>query len=316
MEIVLRSLSPADVPAVVQLQTRYSQIYPGVPVVPGEIYLSPGFQEGRNVFCALDPQGQLLAYAPVFAQIVDGAPAHIPHSVWTEIKAQPDLQDPGPVKDRLYDCVVQRARELTAPFAGRPARLVFEYRAVETPAIAYVSSKSFEYNESVFGMTRDLSAPVPEAVIPAGMTLRRWKMEHQDEQRQYVAARNECFPEAPITLADWQYYMQSPQWAVGVMIAAFDEDELAGCVHVYWDEHENQQSGRRGASTEDVFVRAPWRGRGLARAMLCEALAFLKEHDLEEARLAVRARNDNALSLYLNLGYQVVQTSQFFEKYL
>ncbi len=318
-KIDIRTLTPADLPQIVGLQQVYASRYPGAPVIPGEYYLSPAFHEGQDVFCAFDhaPDGErLVAYAPVYAQIVQDGPAELPHRLWTEVKAHPDLLDPDPLKEQLLEQVTRRSRELVQPFPGRAARLIFDYRTTELPAIRFVLTHGFAYTESVFYLRRDLNAPLPEVSKPEGIHIRRWRMGSELEQTAYVAARNECFPEAPIQMDEWRYYMQSPQWAVGVMIGAFSGVDLVGAVNVYWDDEKNRQIGRMIGSTEDIFVRAPWRGKGIARAAIVEGMRYLIEHGLEEAHLCVLAQNQNALGLYKGLGYQVMQESRFYAKAL
>ena len=323
--IVIRTFSSADAAAVMDLQRAYTDIYPGAPVIPAEMYLSPAFHGGQDVFCAYDGES-LLAYAPLYVQLIEAGPADLPHVAWVEMKSSLSLLDSQMVKDALLERLMGRARQLVADAAGgsgRPIRMTFEYRASEKPAAAYVQSKGFAYVESVFLMRRDLTMPLPagEGTIRDGaaaarlaLALRRWKMPAVEDQRAYITARNECFPEAPITLESWQYYMLSPQWAAGVMIAGFDGAELAGAVNVYWDEAENRHAERPAGYTEDIFVRAPYRGRGLARAMIVDGMRYLKEHGLREARLNVRAVNETALTLYQRLGYQVSQESRFYAK--
>ena len=165
-------------------------------------------------------------------------------------------------------------------------------------------------------MRRDLAQPIPTIHPPDGIRLQRWRMESQSEQEQYVAARNECFPEAPAKLEDWQYFLRSPMWAVGTSIAAFASDELAGNVTVYWNPDSNRQSGVQAGHTENIFVRSAWRGQGIAPAMIVEGMQYLRDHGMTEARLEVRALNENALGLYRKLGYEVVQQSRFYAKEL
>lgn len=310
MTYSIQTITPADFAPVVELQKAYAQEHPGVPVFPGEMYVSPGFHEGADVFCAFDEQHRLVAYAPVFVQIIDLGPEQLPHIAWTEVQALPGLADARAVKDALLDCVQRRARSIAAGFPGRGLRLTFEYRQSEAQAIDYVLSRGFQCIESVFSMTRDLTLPIPAGQAPAGVTIRRWKMESEPEQVAYLEARNECFPEAPLRLADWQYYMQSPQWQSGTMIAAFEDGKVVGCVNVYWT------PGDTSGATEDIFVRAPWRGRGIARAMIAEGLAYLKEHGLVDAHLGVRALNDNALGLYRQMGFAMEMEIRFYGKNL
>ena len=68
---------------------------------------------------------------------------------------------------------------------------------------------------------------------------------------------------------------------------------------------ENAQFGMQRGWTDPVYVRRPWRKRGLARALLARALLKLKELGMTEAALGVDAQNPNgALGLYESLGFR------------
>jgi len=285
------------------------------------MYLSPAYHGGQDIFCAfLDDR--LVGYAPVYAQLIEQGPENLPHVIWTEIKVLPDLPEIDTIKDELLARVIAHAQTILTQARAqqaipkRKARMMFEYRLNEFEPAAYVLARGFEFSESVFSMRRDLAQPFPTAHPPDGIRLLRWRMESPPEQEQYVAARNECFPEAPVKLEDWQYFLQSPMWAVGTSIAAFAGEELAGNVAVYWDPEANRQSGVQAGYTEEIFVRSAWRGQGIAPAMIVEGMQYLREHGMTEARLEVRALNENALGLYRRLGYEVVQQSRFYGKEL
>jgi ribosomal protein S18 acetylase RimI-like enzyme len=318
-QITIHPFSTEYVQQVVDLQQAYSAVYQGVPVFPGEMYLSPGFHGGQDVFCATMDH-QLVGYAPVYAQLVDSGPEDLPHQIWTEIKVRPDLPEINDVKDCLMERVIAHAGQLVDEathqqnLPERKIRILFEYRVNEVESAAYVQSRGFQRQESVFSMRRDLTAPFPQASIPAEIRLEQWKMDSLPDQVKYVAARNECFPEAPVQLDDWRYFLGSPMWAVGTSIAAFAGEDLAGNVAVYWDETANAQSGVQAGYTEFIFVRPSWRGKGIAQAMIVEGMRYLREHGMTEARLEVRALNEHALRLYQGLGYVVVQESRFYAK--
>jgi ribosomal protein S18 acetylase RimI-like enzyme len=161
-------------------------------------------------------------------------------------------------------------------------------------------------------MRRDLLLDIPRLPAVDGVCIRPWRLESEAEQQAYVHARNMCFPEAPIALGDWQYFMQSPQWSVGTTMAAFHHDELIGNLALFWDEAENQRSGHKIGYTEYIFVLPAWRGKNLARTLITNGLQYLKGHGLEEAHLGVRAQNQNALGLYTQLGYEVIRESRFY----
>jgi ribosomal protein S18 acetylase RimI-like enzyme len=309
--INIRTIQPTDTSEIFALELAYAGVYPGAIVVPAELYLSPGFHGGQDVFLAWRGT-ELLAYAPHYFQVVDGPP-DLPHRAWVEIKAKPGLEEAeaAKVKDLLLERLLARSQTLAAQHPGRPVRTAFQYNPNEEPAIAYVQSRGFAKAESLYGMRRDLTQPIPDAPAPQGIRLRRWRMETEAEQAAYVAARNECFPEAPTDLRDWQYFLGSQEWANGVMVAAFDGNELAGCVLAYWP---GTSDDPLAGYTEYIFTRPAWRGKGIARAMITEAMRYLKEHGKQAAKLEVLALNEGALGVYRGLGYEVLSESSFFVK--
>ena len=307
--ITIQPFIASHIPAVMELQSAYASVYPDAPVIPGEAYLSPGFE--GNVFCAFDETGKLLGYAPLYPVLMRDE-SQSPHTLWAEVKTHPESDAQNEIKDQLWERIILRAREVTREFPGHPIHLTFQYFSSETASVAYVTSKGCQHTESVFTMRRDLSQEVPCVQTLEGIAIRPWRMQSEAEQRMYVQARNECFPEAPVELGEWQYFMSSPQWSVGTTFAAFDGDELAGNVSVFWDEAENQKTGKRVGFTEYIFVRSQWRGRNLARSLVNAGLAYLKEHGLNEAHLEVRAKNAGALRLYVDLGYEVIRESRFY----
>lgn len=309
--ITIQPLASSELQAVVKLQSAYAAIYPDAPIIPGEVYLAPAYEDGHNIFCAINESGNVVGYAPLYPVLMRD-PSKLPHTIWAEIKTDPACVAANEIKDELFERVQLRASEVTAEFPGHPIHLAFQYFPSETASIEYVLSKGCRYAESVFTMRRDLSKEIPSLSTSNEIVIRPWRMESEAEQWQYVQARNECFPEAPIELGDWQYFMQSPHWSVGTTFAAFDAEELVGNVAVFWDEAENERSGRKIGFTEYIFVRPGWRGRNIARTLINAGLAHLKGHELAEAHLEVRAKNSSALHLYTDLEYEVIRESRFY----
>ena len=307
---VIRKFTPQDIPQVTALQQAYQRVHPDATVVPGEVYLSPGFEEGENIFCAFDEDGCLQGYAPLFPVLTDDP--RLPHTVWAEVKANPALEAAESVKQLLFERVVQRAREISGAPAGRQARLTFQYFPSETASIEFVTGRGCVYTESVFRMMCDLSEELTGAPPPEQIEVRQWRMESEAEQRAYLQARNEAFPEAPTTLADWQAFLGSASWQDGTSMTAFDGQEVVGSVIAYWDEALSQQIGQKFGFTEYIFVRPGWRKRGIAAYLIYQGLVYLKERGRESAILEVKASNRNALELYERLGYRVVEESRLY----
>jgi ribosomal protein S18 acetylase RimI-like enzyme len=163
-------------------------------------------------------------------------------------------------------------------------------------------------------MLRPLDLPIAEVPVPEGFSLRRWRMESEAEQKAYIAARNECFTEALVTLEEWKFFASAPFWTEGVNMAAVADAEAtddpyprpAASVLVYFE------PGAREANTEFVFTRERYRGRGLAKALMAESLRYLKERGLDAALLEVKAENEGALKVYKDMGYAVIRESQVY----
>ena len=306
----IRKFTPKDIPQVMALQGAYQEAYPFAATIPGETYLSAGFENGKNIFCAFDEGGALQGYAPLFPNLV--AEPELPHTIWAEVKINPGLPARWELKDALFARVMSRAKQITQAFPDSRTNLTFQYHPSEIFSIEYLLSRGGCYTESAYRMLRDLAQPIPSLPPPENITVRRWRMESKTEQRAYVRARNEAFPEAPVTLADWQYFLSSPAWQAGIAIAAFDGGEVAGSMLVYGDEALSRRTGKKAGVTEYIFVRKKWRRRGIAAYLITQGLQYLKEHDREAAYLEVRLANHAALELYHRLGYQVVDENRFY----
>ena len=281
-----------DIDQISQLQQHYAQAYPPRTPVPAPLYLSPYFEEGKNVLCAFDTAGTLIAYAPYFPQN---------DQAWVEVEALPGLENAIEVKDTLWAWIIERAQK------DGKRTLSFQYYPNEKEAIVFAQGKGAQHHYGIFTMRRDLELPIPVLAVPSGLSLRQWLMESEAEQMQYLEGRNDCFPEAPLSLEEWQYFTQAPLWEQGVNMAAFAGERFAASVLVFWE------PGSATGSTEYVFTRREYRHCGLSRFLLAESLRYLKEHGLHQAALEVRVENRSALGVYLGLGYEVTAESGVYE---
>jgi ribosomal protein S18 acetylase RimI-like enzyme len=81
------------------------------------------------------------------------------------------------------------------------------------------------------------------------------------------------------------------------------------------DEAQNEQYGRKRGYTQDIFVRRPWRRRGLARSLLVRSIEMFREMGMEETALGVDTQNPSgAFRLYESVGYRPARRHTFFNK--
>jgi ribosomal protein S18 acetylase RimI-like enzyme len=159
---------------------------------------------------------------------------------------------------------------------------------------------------------------VPEQELPSGFEVRPveavhmrriWEAEREVNQGLFEYVAEQWTEEKyPAWLADSSH---TPHlWQV-----AWADDEVAGMVLPRIDEEANRDRERRRGYTEHVFVRRPWRGRGLAKALLVRSLRLLKEQGMDEAELGVDSENDSgAFGFYQRLGYVTERTDIWLRK--
>jgi mycothiol synthase len=78
---------------------------------------------------------------------------------------------------------------------------------------------------------------------------------------------------------------------------------------------ENEANNRRRGMTELISVARPWRGKGIAKALMARCMTELKARGMTEAALGVDAENPSgALKLYEKMGFKVVKRATFYRK--
>ena len=106
-----------------------------------------------------------------------------------------------------------------------------------------------------------------------------------------------------------------PETDPTLYVIAWDGDEIAGGVTNAIYREENEQFGRRRGWLETVFVRRPWRRRGLGAALVARALVRQREAGMTEAMLGVDSANPSgALGLYERAGFGVHERSLAYRK--
>jgi GNAT superfamily N-acetyltransferase len=154
-------------------------------------------------------------------------------------------------------------------------------------------------------MSRKLD-DLPECPLPEGIEVR--PVLPQD-YRKIWSASNEAFMDeygATAPTEEWyQSYLNGPYFLPYLWQVAWDGDEVVGSVQNFILPEENQKENRRRGYTEAISVRRPWRGRGVARALICRSMSMFKAMNLDEVALTADTQNlTGAMRLYTGLGYQ------------
>lgn len=165
-----------------------------------------------------------------------------------------------------------------------------------------------------FEMRRSLTGALPAHPLPDGLELRPVT---PDQHRAIFDGNNEAFEDhwghRTPGEGDFVAMFDSPSTDTSLWRVAWDGDEVAGVVinTIYHDE--NATLGVRRGWLDQVSVRRPWRGRGLAKAVCVESFRVLREQGMDEAWLGVDGANPTgALGLYERLGFLVARRWQVF----
>jgi mycothiol synthase len=186
----------------------------------------------------------------------------------------------------------------------------------EKGAIALMESAGYTSIRYAFDMKRDLSEPFPDAPMPPGLEVRPVKDENL---RAMWEADNEAFRDhwgyVPGTEVRYQSWLTQQNFNPSLFKVAWDGDQIAGAVQNFLNKEENEEYNRKRGYTEGIFVRRPWRKRGLARSLIVQSMKMFKEMGMTETALGVDAENlSGALRVYESCGYRQVKKSIIYRK--
>ncbi|MFP5341302.1 MAG: GNAT family N-acetyltransferase [Candidatus Limnocylindria bacterium] len=212
---------------------------------------------------------------------------------------------------------LRRARERAAAEpADQPWALAGFADESEIGHLALLRNHGFEPVRWFFVMRRDLTAPVPEASMPAGLELRPLT---RDQHRVVFEAEAEAFRDhwnwREPTEEDAALTYGRSEFDPDLWVVAWDGDEVAGVAQGWIWADENAALGVARGWLEHISVRRPWRRRGLARALTTEAMRRFAAAGMTDAMLGVDAASPTgALGLYESLGFTVHTRSMAFRR--
>lgn len=163
-------------------------------------------------------------------------------------------------------------------------------------------------------------AELPDVPAPAGVSIVPFRRELGPTVR---LAHNEAFADhwgsEPRTEQQWGFLLDHelfrPDWSA----VAVDSDtgDVAGYQMAMYDPERLTKEGRREGYTEILGVRRPWRRRGVAPALLADAMTRFKAAGMDHACLDVDSENPTgALRLYEHMGYKPLRRTLAWDKTL
>jgi mycothiol synthase len=167
-------------------------------------------------------------------------------------------------------------------------------------------------------LRRELDRPTAAAQAPEGIEIRAFDV--ATDARRTHAALAEAFgdhwgrPLAPY--ARWMHdHVEGPNAAsdLGLWFVAVDGDDIVGAICT----RPEMGSAADTAYVAELAVRRPWRGRGIARALLLTTFDAARDRGISAIELSVDASNPmGATRLYEGAGMRVVRSFEIWEKRL
>lgn len=167
-----------------------------------------------------------------------------------------------------------------------------------------------------FHMLKRTLDEIGDATLPEGIEVRPVL---PDQWRAIHAAETEAFrdhwgtPEFPYEVMEREATVAGA--GPEMWVVAWEGDQVVGSVRNVIDYAENEKMHRRRGYNNTVSVRRPWRGRGIARALLNRSLILLRERGMTQSWLRVDSDNPTgALRLYESCGFEVDERETEYRK--
>jgi mycothiol synthase len=251
----------------------------------------------RHTALAFAADGELAGLAQVF-----GFNPDLSLDLW--IRVHPRHRGRG-LGSGLLSWAEDRAGEL-APAGARP-KLYNSVPAEDVAGARLLVARGYEPVRVFWHMERAFDGPVEPPLVPEGIHVRSYRDETDADP--VYAALEEAF-------ADHWGYEPYPREAHrerferidrGLVWVALAGEETAGALVA--------RSLEGSGWVDDVGVRRPWRGRGIARVLLLTSFAELAARGLPSVALNVDSENrTGATRLYESVGMRVRRAWDVYEK--
>jgi mycothiol synthase len=274
---------------------------------------SPAFDPVRDA-TVVEVDGRLVALGIVRWRERTGKVVHD-----IELLVHPEARRQG-LGRRLLTRLEDRARDSVADGSGGPRELPHVLGGgldqANAASVAFAEGLGYLPVRHGFQMRRPLDLPIPDVAMPEGLEVRPVLPE---QHRAIWAADSEAFRdhwEAGVRQeADFARLFSHPDVDTSLWQVAWAGDEVAGSVMNAIYLEENTKTGLELGWLDHVSVRRPWRGRGLASALIVRSLAILRDRGMAIAALGVDAENPTgALGVYERLGFRPHRTWKTYRK--
>ena len=206
----------------------------------------------------------------------------------------------------LLDLVEHRAEELAL------ARLHVAVLVPDPSVEELLKARGYQEVRRLFQMGVELDAPPPAVVLPEGLSLQVASLQ---ESRAFHETISEAFED------HWEYHPQpfdqwwhqrtsDPEFDISWWFTVREDDRTVAAIR-------NVPARNGGVYVASLGVRRPWRGRGLAKALLGHTFARAWQAGIPRITLGVDASNPTgATALYRGVGMTTELETAVWERHV
>ncbi|WP_319460210.1 GNAT family N-acetyltransferase [Micromonospora sp. RTP1Z1] len=301
-----RPAAPTDVDRLTALLATCEQADPvGLDVEPDQVrarLAMPGLDHARDTLVAEDAAGRLVAYAEV-ADMGLG-----PGALRIRLTSVVDPSARGSATRHAHDWLLRRAAELRRERRpDLPGMLGTRCGASDRLRLDLLTAAGFAVVRWEQTLARDLDEPIPRAPTRADVSLVPFDPRYDEQTR---LTHNEAYTDNPTAMVpdrdSWPAHATGlPTFLPEASVLALAPDGPDGnpVVGFLFTLDHVDARGRAAALLHCVGTRPTWRGRGVASAMIGQALGASREAGHRRAELHVGSDNQVAARLYTRLGF-------------
>jgi mycothiol synthase len=278
-----------------------------------ETFASPNHDFARGSMAVYD--GEVMAGFGVLSMRSVADPEH---TMMHEGGVHPAYRGRG-LGTQLLDWAERAALPLhDTRFPGRPLSLSSGCVSTNEPAVALFEQRGYQPVRWFHDMVRDLSAPLPDAEAPDGVTIAGY---HEDMAEHARLVRNESFRDhwgsTETSRESWAHFLAATSFRPAFSFLAYAGSEPIGMLIAREPAAYRQHTGQRDLHIALVGTRAAGRKRGIATALLLTAMAAARADGYDQASLGVDADSlTGAVRLYERVGFTVAHTWNAYRKQL
>jgi mycothiol synthase len=306
----MRRPGEADAGAVAELKrtvevARHGESDETVDLVREEWAL-PRLDLQRDVWLVEDDRGSLVGYGFCWVEAQPGG-------IVAEQVVDPAIRGRGLSEYLLEECEERAAELVAAGGPGVEGQLGVWSHHTDAARLELFERHGYRHVRTFLRLDRDLGPEVEAPEWPQDISVLTFRA-GRDEAALHAAgeeAFRDHFRPAEMDLDEWlEFRFSRDDVDLDLWFLAWDGDEVAGAALVF--------ETPVGGYVDELFVRRPWRGRGLGRALLLQACAELRRRGQPMAYLGVDDANPTgAMHLYESAGFRSVRgPTYFYEKVL